>query len=545
MKRKKITAVLLASLLGVSAAPVSAFAADSYTATEKAAYAAAVEKFAAEYAEDLAKYKEAITGNADIKLSIDDAGKQLIGMLAQGLDVSWLNDVSLTTNVSVKDNVMAETMAVNVNGGQICTVEYYFDLENSMVYMRMPELADGYIKMNLQELSNSAESVVASDTSLDVDIDMGDLLSGYTGFLENMPDAAVIQNLLNTYGDVFFNNVTDVESAGTQAVTAGGVSQDLTLLQGRIGANELIAMLKEAVTTAKSDEDLKGIVETVTGMMNDPAYTYDTFVAALDELEGEFEGTEEQQDDGSGFILGAWVDANGEVVGHQFDFTDGTSTYTISSVSTADGDNRGYALQALLDGESFALEGSGQMSGDLLSGNYVLNVSGEDTVQIDVQNYDPAAAEEGMWKGVYTISAVPVVDSEGNSYDPLNGFQLQITADAQDKDSVSLGVGVLSSGVSLGAITLSSSNAGDAIEIPDLASLDNVYDLNSDEDGTRFENEMTLDNIMNNMTAAGVPDGFLETLINAASGNGADTVDGTVNEETDMAGDTLDETPAA
>ena len=51
--------------------------------------------------------------------------------------------------------------------------------------------------MNLQELSNSAESVVASDTSLDVDMDMGDLLSGYTGFLENMPDAAVIQNLLN------------------------------------------------------------------------------------------------------------------------------------------------------------------------------------------------------------------------------------------------------------------------------------------------------------------------------------------------------------
>ena len=37
MKKKKITAVLLASLLGVSAAPVSVFAADSYTATEKAA----------------------------------------------------------------------------------------------------------------------------------------------------------------------------------------------------------------------------------------------------------------------------------------------------------------------------------------------------------------------------------------------------------------------------------------------------------------------------------------------------------------------------
>ena len=545
MKRKKITAVLLASLLGVSAAPVSAFAADSYTATERAGYAAAVEKFAAEYAESLAKYKEAITGNADIKLSLDDAGKQIVGMLAQGMDVSWLNDISLTTDVSVKDNVMAETMAVKVNDGQICTLEYYFDLENSLVYMRIPELADGYIKMNLQEITDSAENVVASDTSLDVNMDMGDLLSGYTGFLENMPDAAVIQNLLNTYGDVFFNNVTDVQSAGTQAVTAGNVSQDLTLLQGRIGANELIAMLKEAVTTAKSDEDLKGIVEAVTGLMNDPAYTYDTFVAALDELEGEFEGTEETQDDGSGFTLGAWVDANGEVVGHQFDFTDGTSTYTISSVSTSDGDNRGYKLEALLDGDNVVLEGSGQMSGDLLSGNYVLNVSGEDAVQIDVQNYDPAAAQEGMWKGVYTISAVPTVDSEGNSYDPLNGFQLQITADAQDKDNASFGVGILSSGVSLGAITISSSNAGNAIEVPDLASLDNVYDLNVEEDLNRFENDMTLDTIMNNLTAAGVPDGFLETLINAVSGSGAETTDGTVNEETDMAGDTLAETPAA
>ena len=39
MKRKKITAILLASLMGISAVPATTWAADSYKETEKAAFA--------------------------------------------------------------------------------------------------------------------------------------------------------------------------------------------------------------------------------------------------------------------------------------------------------------------------------------------------------------------------------------------------------------------------------------------------------------------------------------------------------------------------
>ena len=52
MKRKKITAILLASLMGISAVPATTWAADSYKETEKAAFAKMIEEFGADYAKE-------------------------------------------------------------------------------------------------------------------------------------------------------------------------------------------------------------------------------------------------------------------------------------------------------------------------------------------------------------------------------------------------------------------------------------------------------------------------------------------------------------
>ena len=55
MKRKKITAILLASLMGISAVPATTWAADSYKETEKAAFAKMIEEFGADYAKSLSE----------------------------------------------------------------------------------------------------------------------------------------------------------------------------------------------------------------------------------------------------------------------------------------------------------------------------------------------------------------------------------------------------------------------------------------------------------------------------------------------------------
>ena len=72
MKRKKITAILLASLMGISAVPATTWAADSYKETEKAAFAKMIEEFGADYAKSLSEMDtEEVKGNAEIKVSLE------------------------------------------------------------------------------------------------------------------------------------------------------------------------------------------------------------------------------------------------------------------------------------------------------------------------------------------------------------------------------------------------------------------------------------------------------------------------------------------
>ena len=187
MKTKKITAILLASLMGISTVPANVWAADSYKETEKAAITKAIQTMCAEYAEDLSQIQDELKGNADIKLSLDDGGKAILGMLSS-VDISWLQDVSLTSNVEMKESGLTELMDVNVNGTKICTVEYYMDTASSEVYMRIPELNDGYIKMNLEDMTEEAQDELdEADQSFSASMDVSEAISSYFSSLENLP----------------------------------------------------------------------------------------------------------------------------------------------------------------------------------------------------------------------------------------------------------------------------------------------------------------------------------------------------------------------
>ena len=123
------------------------------------------EEFGADYAKSLSEMDtEEVKGNAEIKVSLEDGGKAILGMLSP-VDISWLADASISGNVSMSDKSMTEFMDVNVNGTKICTIEYYFDTENSEIYMRIPELSDGYIKMNMEQMTQ--EAVEEADQELD------------------------------------------------------------------------------------------------------------------------------------------------------------------------------------------------------------------------------------------------------------------------------------------------------------------------------------------------------------------------------------------
>ena len=558
MNRKKITAVLLASLMGISVVPANVWAADSYKETEKAAVAKAIEEFAAEYAQGKEQISDEVTGTADIKVTLDESGKAILGMLMP-VDVSWLQDASITGNVGFSADNLTENLDVNVNGTKICTVEYAMDTANSEIYMRIPELSESYIKVNMVEMTQEAveEADQNMDSSFSASMDIADAMSGYFGALENLPEADTLQSILTRYTDIILDNVADAENPGAQTVTAGGVSQELTILEGHVTQKEALPMMQEILSTAKEDEDLKGLVDAWTAVLNDPDYTYETFLEALSELEGELPGEEGvDESDESGFVLRAWVDADGSVVGRQFLTTDGTADTEenlISYLNTVEGDNRGFSMTVgSEDSGDFTVEGSGALSGDLLSGTYTVSTGGTDAVVIDVADYDTKAMADGIWKGAYTISGAPVESEDGTSYDPFGGMQIVFTTTGEDENHAEMDLALVASGSNLGSLTITGSNGGEAPASIDVASLTDVYDFSNEDDINNYAATINLDAIMNNLTAAGMPDGWLDSVANVLAGSGSeeaydDSYDGTEEDQTDMAGDTLDDSavPAA
>lgn len=549
MKKRKITAIILASLMGISAVPATAWAADSYKETEKAAFAKAIQEMGADYAQDLAQIGDgAVKGNAEIKLSLDDGGKAILGMLTP-VDISWLEDASMDTKVNLNEGTMIETMDVKVNGTKICTIEYYFDTENSEVYMRIPELNEGYIKMNMEQMTQEAESEMEEegmDSSFSASIDMTDAMNSYFSTLDNLPEADALTSILTRYSDIIFDNVTDGENPGIQSSAAGDVSQELTVLEGHVTQAEAQPMFQQILDTAKTDEELKGLIESWTEAMNDPEYSYDTFLQAIEDLEKDLDG-EIDESDTSGFVLRAWVDDNGEVVGREVLADDGEQEESLFRyLCTTDGDQRGFSFTMGSDEDSVGLYGSGTLSGDVLSGTYTFTSGGEDAVVIEVADYDTKAVENGIWKGTYTISGAPIEDEDGNSYDPFGGMQLIFTTDGKDENNMEWNLTLAANGVSLGALSITGGNEGEDLEAVDFASLTDVYDFSNDADVEKFGEDVNMDTITANLTSAGMPDGWLESVMEAASGSGAEEIT-EYDDQTDMAGDTLDdsETPAA
>lgn len=549
MKKRKITAILLASLMGISAVPATAWAADSYKETEKAAFAKAIQEMGADYAQNLSQIGDgAVKGNAEIKLSLDDGGKAILGMLTP-VDISWLADASMDTKVNLNEGTMIETMDVKVNGTKICTIEYYFDTENSEVYMRIPELNEGYIKMNMEQMTQEAEAEMEEegmDSSFSTSMDLADAMNSYFSTLDNLPEADALTSILTRYSDIIFDNVTDGENPGTQSSAAGDVSQELTVLEGHVTQAEAQPMFQQILDTAKTDEELKGLIESWTEAMNDPEYSYDTFLQAIEDLEKDLDG-EIDESDTSGFVLRAWVDDKGEVVGREVLADDGEQEESLFSyLCTTDGDQRGFSFTMGSDEDSVGLYGSGTLSGDVLSGTYTFTSGGEDAAVIEVADYDTKAVENGIWKGTYTISGAPIEDEDGNSYDPFGGMQLIFTTDGKDENNMEWNLTLAANGVSLGALSITGGNEGEDLEAVDFASLTDVYDFSNDADVEKFGEDVNMDTITANLTSAGMPDGWLESVMKAASGSGAEEIT-EYDDQTDMAGDTLDdsETPAA
>lgn len=554
---RKTTAICTAALLGTAVIPSTAFAADDYASIEKNAWAEEVKNMASSYAASIEESQALVSGmQSDISLKIEDSGRSLLGFVAP-FDISWLNDITLANTVSFTDGKEGLLMKVLLNDNQICSLEYYLDPESQDVYMRIPELSDKYFKTNLKEAADQQASNIESDIEeltpddTDVDIPTDNFASAYSDSISlsaslmsdlssALPEASVIETLLDKYGSMLFDNLTEGESS-QETLTAGDISQDCTVYEGQISSADAVKTATELLEAAKSDSDIESILNTWNDKLSSDENLYESFTTAVDKGLNALKDTDTSDSEDSYLSTKIWVDENGRIAGRSLEIQEGdTTTPILTWQMPENGSDFGYLLTIASDDiNTYSLSGSGQIDGDKLNGTYELSLADSISAIIEVKDYDTVSAKEGNLNGNYKITFPSSdTDNEDDYYSSiLENFALVLDLNSE-KDSGSVALSIENAGSTLGTLSITG-GAGEAVEIPDLASLKDVYDANNNDDMNAYAATLDFTSIMDNLSKAGVPDEVITYILSGGSAT-EDSSDTKASENSETSDNTSD-----
>ena len=557
---RKTTAICTAALLGTAVIPSTAFAADGYASIEKNAWAEEVKNMASSYAASIEESQALVSGmQSDISLKIEDSGRSLLGFVAP-FDISWLNDVTLANTVSFTDGKEGLLMKVLLNDNQICSLEYYLDQESQDAYMRIPELSDKYFKTNLKEAADQQASNIESDIEeltpddTDVDIPTDNFASAYSDSISlsaslmsdlssALPEASVIETLLDKYGSMLFDNLTEGESS-QETLTAGDISQDCTVYEGQISSEDAVKTATELLEAAKSDSDIESILNTWNDKLSSDENLYESFTTAVDKGLNALKDTDTSDSEDSYLSTKIWVDENGRIAGRALEIQEGdTTTPILTWQMPENGSDFGYLLTIASDDiNTYSLSGSGQIDGDKLNGTYELSLADSISAIIEVKDYDTVSAKEGNLNGNYKITFPSSdTDNEDDYYSSiLENFALVLDLNSE-KNSGSVALSIENAGSTLGTLSITG-GAGEAVEIPNLASLKDVYDANNNDDMNAYAATLDFTSIMDNLSKAGVPDEVITYILSGGSAteDSSDTEASENSETSDNASDGSD-----
>ena len=511
MKKRRLTALFMAAFMGLSA-PAGVQAAVSYQDAEKAALADALKPFVSSYSEQLSVYGDAMKGSrADISLELHDTGKALLGIISPA-DISWLDKLEITGGVGVNDTQLAEVLDVNLNGTKICTMEVYMDTASMNTYVRIPELADGYIKAPFEEAMAEAYST-EEDSAIDTEAFLKDYMKALPNLPDYLPSPENLNTVIDRYASILIDHAQET-SSGTETLSVSSVSQECTVLDAELTGNNAIAAVEEILKSVQTDEELKSIISNLEKMSPESGISYDAVMKEVDSLLADIpqdsDGTYDDSYNEALMTSKIWLDDKDSIIGRQLIIKDGEEdNLNLTWKAPASDNTCGFSFFMEADDEAFELSGTGTLNGSLLDGSYELTYNDQPAAVIAVSGYNTESMEKGSLNGTYTISVHPDADEEISQSLGSFGISISFTGDSTNGGAT---LSVSSASVPIISLSIMSSLEDGSVEFLDLNSIEKVYDVSSDTDMADFESSMTLDIIMANLTAAGMPENFIEDL---------------------------------
>lgn len=432
----------------------------------------------------------------EMRLTIDD---QLLSLIpANGMDMSWLSDIAIGFDSSVKDNLAKMGMSVILGDTKIASADMLMDQESMEYWISVPELNDKAIYMNYLDILEESGMAMSALTDSEMIAELEKV----------MPSQDVIETIAKRYVGVLMSNFGDVEKS-TETVKVSGVSQKLHVLKATMDEDDLLENAENLIKTLKKDKDIKEIILDIEEYAGEEGI-YDSFIEALDEA---LETLDEEDMDLPSFkltLLTYLNDAN-DIVGITVKASSmGAKLEPLSWVRVEQGKKFASELVISAGPESLVFEGKGEKA-KTTNSKYTLSYNGDEILTVKVQDYvsdDTKTAgtlritlSKDIMEEVMSGADLPesVLDLIGSA-DPALEIQFNIAEGESGSFSIALAAGTKK----LVTLALSTKlTAPDAIQIPE-----NVIEFKDEESLTEWAetmNEDFLSTLMERLIEAGVP----------------------------------------
>ncbi len=400
-------------------------------------------------------------------------------------DMSWMRDIGIIVNMNADGAFTQNETLYRLAGADIMTMVIYQNITNGEMFLGVPEISDDFLKVDTAD-------------GFRPDSQTGSILSA-------LPSEEVLTRLLNRYIPMLLKDLDDVTKA-TGIMELEGLQQKCTSLTAKIYEEDALNISKKVLTTAKTDEDLKTVVEDLGPYLNMGPDPYAEFLDSIDEALAEIEEDLKDPDTENYVTLTTYTDGNDKVIGREL--KDPQEDEEFSYLTVTQGDQFAVRLEL---GSDMLIKASGTNTDGKINGKAQIRSNG--ITMITAEMKDIQLNEKGL-KGGLTVTLNPTM--MGGS--AAAAMSIDVSLDVGEKGG-NIDVSILMGKEVYMTLNITAAQTEASPVTPPTQSLDG----SDPEELEKWLAEMDVEQVKENLRKAGIPDVYIEiisgTLITTVFGN--------------------------
>lgn len=437
----------------------------------------------------------------DISVSLSD---EILTMLRSsiGEDMSWLNDLKITSLQNHKDGNLSASFGLNYNTNSLIALEAILSATDNSAYIALPALTSKLLKLDLTG-ENETAAIFNFATSAKVK--------------DFLPDADTLGNVVLRYYDILMNAFTNI-SFTEGSLTVGDLSTECIVYTATLTRAEVMALVLNILETVKADEDINAYVKKIADFAESSSTdgttadeVYAEYVSALDEAIEEIKTSDIENTELEAFKWTSYVTKKNDILATSFDFLDDEESYTFFTGRVQDGENIATQVYLAENGTRILeLEGKLTEKKDKQTGTYEISSEGKSMLFIDIADLDMKKLEEGLISGSFTIcpskglidKITEEMDSDSAAVSiaglTIASLSFKLDVDQKNANSASMTFAILNSGKPYISISASSTVAkGGEITVPS--------ENNLVTDAEAWASSLDLNAFLENLENSGLP----------------------------------------